>query len=69
VLQSIERQSPTSADGTSDAWHGSGVVVFGFRNLTHEKFQFRPDRIFRIDYESGSARLWQHSGVFSGESG
>jgi len=25
--------------------------------------------VFRIDYESGSARLWQHSGVSSGESG
>jgi hypothetical protein len=35
MLQSIERQSPTAGDGAIGAWHGSGVVVLGFRNLTH----------------------------------
>ena len=34
MLQSIERQSPTAGDGAIGAWHGSGVVVLGFRNLT-----------------------------------
>lgn len=35
MLQNIERQSPTTGDGTIGAWHGSGVVVLGFRNLTY----------------------------------